>query len=408
MAQFDFFDLLTDLRPEEVLEAYFACRKNKRRTLSALRFEMDYEYNVLKLYQDIITRQYKIRPSNTFIVKHPVRREIFAAAFRDRIVHHLVINKIMSIFEKVFIRHSYSCRIGKGTLDGIESTAQMLKVCSENYQTDAYILRLDIEGFFFHIDKKILHQKLKKLLNENYFQSNKSSILYLLEEILMNNPIKGCHFRSKKADWDELPKTKSLFFGEKNCGLPIGNLTSQIFANFYLNDLDHYVLTLDKDLFYGRYVDDLVLIHQNRQFLLEVKEKIQMYLKENLHLSLHPKKISLTHYAQGYAFTGAYIQPGRIYPSKRCMKSFYHKMNALNNLWKRKKTPDLKLVNQTLSSINSYFGLMKHFNSYRIRLKGWNMLSEKIRNVLIADRNLYKVSIRKDVKKKLYMDYLKK
>ena len=190
--------------------------------------------------------------------------------------------------------------------------------------------------------------------------------------------------------------------------MPIGNLTSQIFANFYLNDLDHYVLTLDKDLFYGRYVDDLVLIHQNRQFLLEVKEKIQMYLKENLHLSLHPKKISLTHYAQGYAFTGAYIQPGRIYPSKRYMKSFYHKMNALNNLWERKKTPDLKLANQTLSSINSYFGLMKHFNSYRIRLKGWNMLSEKIRNVLIADRNLYKVSIRKDVKKKLYMDYLKK
>lgn len=408
MDQFDFFDLLTDLRPEEVLEAYFACRKNKRRTLSPLRFEMDYEYNVLKLYQDIITRKYEIRPSSTFIVKHPVRREIFAASFRDRIVHHLVINKTMAIFEKVFIRHSYSCRIGKGTLDGISSTAQMLKVCSENYQKDAYILRLDIQGFFFHIDKKILHQKLKKLLNENYFQSNKSSILYLLEEILMNNPTKGCHFRSKKADWDELPKTKSLFFGEKNCGLPIGNLTSQIFANFYLNDLDHYVLTLDKDLFYGRYVDDLVLIHQDRQFLLEVKEKIKIYLKENLHLSLHPKKISLTHYAQGCAFIGAYIKPARIYPSKRFIKSFYKKMNELNKIWERKKTPDLKLVNQTLSSINSYFGLMKHFDSYRIRLKGWNMLSEKIRNVLIADRNLYKVSIRKEVKKKLYMDYLKK
>ena len=409
MEQINFYELLVDLTLEEVFEAYFDCRKNKRRTISALRFELDYEHHLIELWQDITSKRYQIRPSSTFIVTYPVRREVFAAAFRDRIVHHLIINRLMHIFEGLFIRHSYSCRVGKGTLDGIRCVSDMLKQCSDNYQTNAYILRLDIQGFFFHIDKKILHKKLKKMVDTHYFSSNKSTILYLLEQVLQNNPIHNCHMRSDKSQWDLLPKSKSLFYSRKNCGLPIGNLTSQIFANFYLDDLDHYIVNMDKDLFYGRYVDDLVLIHKDRNFLVQAKEKIQTYLQQQLHLSLHPKKISLTHYGQGCAFIGAYIKPGRIYPSKRFQQAFLRRIDDLNKKWQSiNEEYTEELIMYTLSSINSYLGLLKHYNAFRFKVKAWNRLCPKIREVFYADIPLHKIAIRPEIKQKLRNELRKK
>lgn len=394
-------DILNNLELDEVLAAYIDCRKNKRRTLSALRFEIDYERNLYRLWQDIVSKRYTIRPSSAFIVTYPVRREVFAASFRDRIVHHLIINRLMLIMERIFIRHSYSCRVGKGTLDGILCVDDMIRQCSDKYQHDAYILRLDIRGFFFHINKKILLDKLKKLIDENYFDDNKEILYYLLEETLQNNPINGCHIRSDKSEWDMLPRSKSLFFSFENCGLPIGNLTSQIFANFYLNDLDHYIESLDENLFYGRYVDDLVLIHKDKHFLEYAKIKIQKYLATHLKLQIHPLKISLTHYGQGCAFVGAYIKPGRIYPSKRFQKSFYRRIDILNTKWRSCNGKyNKELLDETLSSVNSYFGLLKHFTSFRVKIKGWNRLCPEIRSVFHSDMHLNKIILSPDVKKK--------
>lgn len=393
-------DILNNLELSELLAAYYDCRKKKRRTLSALRFEINYERNLYRLWRDIVSKRYHIRPSSAFIVTYPVRREVFAASFRDRIVHHLVINRIMAIMERIFIRHSYSCRVGKGTLDGIVCVDDMLRQSSDKYSRDSYILRLDIRGFFFHINKEILLEKLKKLINENYFEDNKETLLYLLEETLMNNPINGCYLRSDKSQWDMLPRSKSLFFSFENCGLPIGNLTSQIFANFYLNDLDHYIESLDENLFYGRYVDDLVLVHKDRHFLEQAKVKIQHYLMTHLKLQIHPLKISLTHYGQGCAFIGAYIKPGRIYPSKRFQKAFFRRIEVLNAKWHAcKGCYDKALVDETLSSINSYFGLLKYFTAFRIKIKAWNRLCPEIRSVFHADVHLNKIILDPQIKK---------
>lgn len=402
MRQMDFYELLSDLRLEDVFQAYFQCRKNKRRSLSALRFEMDYENQVIALWNDLKSRQYQIRSSNAFIVKKPVLREIFAADFRDRIVHHLVMSKLMSLFEKIFSDYSFSCREGKGTLYGVQQIRDMIQRCSNGYQTDCYVLRLDIQGFFFHIDKTKLYAQLKDLVDQNYHASNKGTILFLLKEILSDNPQEHCNIIGKPADWQKLPKTKSLFHAHKNCGLPIGNLTSQIFANFYLNDLDHYIEALDPDLFYGRYVDDLVLIHPNEAFLKEVRNKIQHYLQQNLGLTLHPKKIVLQHYTKGCAFTGAFIKPGRIYPTKRFKASFYRKIYEINTWWHSlgTGTPNDRLIDKTLSSLNSYLGLMKHYQCWRMRLKAWNMLDQAVRNVFWINRDLTKVSIRDEIKEK--------
>ncbi len=137
----------------EVFEAYFDCRKNKRNTANALAYEIDYENKLLQLHKEINDGTYKIGRSIAFIVNKPVKREIFAADFRDRVVHHLIINKLNHLFEKQFIYDSYSCRKGKGTLFGINRIDSFIRKCSKNYTRDCYILKLDIKGFFMHIDK---------------------------------------------------------------------------------------------------------------------------------------------------------------------------------------------------------------------------------------------------------------
>lgn len=403
MEQIDFYELLNDLSLDEVFQAYFDCRRRKRHSLSSLKFESDYERYLMNLYRDIVHRRYRPTTSQAFIVKKPVIREVFAAHFRDRIVHHLVMGRLIPIFERIFSDYSYSCRLKKGTLYGIRSVSDMMRECSEAYQTDCYVLRLDIHGFFFHIDKDILYRKVKQVVDSCYFNRNKSTIIYLVQQILWDNPVIHCHIRGDREDWRDLPKNKSLFFSGKHRGLPIGNLTSQIFANFYLNDFDHFICGLDPDLYYGRYVDDLVLIHPSADYLLQVRDQIQSYLRTELRLSLHPRKVSLQHYSKGFAFIGAYIKCGRIYPGKRLRVSFYRKMHSLNKEWAHTRYPekDAVLVKKTLSSINSYFGLLKHFNAWRVKLKGWNLLSEEIRACFRTDESLKKVWIEPELKRTL-------
>ncbi len=403
MEQIDFFDLLPDLTLEDVFQAYYECRRKKRGTFSALRFEMNCEHNLYCLWQDILNHRYQIKSSAAFIVQKPVMREVFAASFRDRIVHHLVIGRLNNVFERLFNDYSFSCRAGKGTLYAVRTINQMLKECSSYYTQDCYVMRLDIQGYFFHINKDILWQQVQNIINTHYHNSNKEIILYLLSEILKNNPIHDCHLETPIESWEGLPKSKSLFYSAKNCGLPIGNLTSQVLANLYLTEFDHYVCSLDNNLFYGRYVDDMVLIHQDQMFLMQVKENIQRFLSEKLGLTLHPKKTTIRHYKQGFLFVGSYIQPGRIYPGKRLQKAFYKCIEELNKQWENipEKEINIPLIQNTLSRINSYLGLLKYLNAWRIKLKGWNRLSQRIRNVYTINRTLTRIKIRPEIKQKI-------
>lgn len=283
----------------ELYEAYLNCRKNKRNTINALAFEIDYESKLVELFNDINNRTYKIGRSIAFIVNKPVKREIFAADFRDRIVHHLIINKLNPLFEKQFIYDSYSCRTGKGTHFGIKRVETFIRRCSLNYTRDCYVLKLDLQGFFMSIDKTILWQHLKQFIEEKYFDSDKGLILYLCEQIIFNNPIQNCIIKGKQSNWDGLPKTKSLFNSNPNCGLPIGNLTSQVFANFYMDGFDHFVKHNLGINYYGRYVDDFVIVHENKEYLKKLIPQISGFLQSNLKLTLHPRKIYLQHYSKG-------------------------------------------------------------------------------------------------------------
>ncbi|HCB51317.1 TPA: hypothetical protein DEP21_01925 [Patescibacteria group bacterium] len=149
----------------DIFQAYYDARCNKRNTLSQLAFELDFEHSLFELYEELKTRTYEIGQSICFIVSDPVKREVFASSFRDRVIHHLIYNYIYRLFDRHFIYDSYSCRLEKGTHYGIRRMDHFIRSCSQNYTRDCYILKLDIKGFFMSIDKEILKQQIAEKLN---------------------------------------------------------------------------------------------------------------------------------------------------------------------------------------------------------------------------------------------------
>lgn len=369
--QYELFEnaLSGQIALEDVFKAYYDCRKSKRRTINALSFELDFERELVRLWQEINSGTYKIGRSIAFIVQKPVQREVFAADFRDRVVHHLVISKINSLFEKEFIADSYSCRAGKGTLYGVKSVQTQIEACSEGYTRDCYVLKLDIRSFFMSIDKTILYRMLHQFLEEQYHQPDKTILLRLIKQIIFNCPEDNCVIKGHRADWNGLPYYKSLFWSARCCGLPIGNLTSQIFANFYLDRLDKFVTRELGIRYYGRYVDDFVLIHPDKKVLLDARVKIDSFLRSELHLNLHPLKFYLQHYAKGVKFIGAVIKPHRVYVGNRSKSNLYSKINNMLPHMSRSLQNTLNGLDALMACANSYIGLMRHYNTYRLRCR---------------------------------------
>lgn len=350
----------------ELFQAYFDARKNKRNTINALAFEKHFEENIFQLFDEIITDRYEPRPCICFIVTKPVLREIFAADFRDRVIHHFIINKINASLDRTFIHDSYACRNGKGTHFGIRRVAGFIKSCSCSYTSDCYILKLDIQGFFMHINREILFKRLKRFLFSRYHEPDADLILKLCHTVIFKDSTKNCIIKGSKKDWNELPANKSLFHSPEGCGLPIGNLTSQVFANLYLSDFDHFMKHTLRMKYYGRYVDDFVIIHRDKSRLLQITPLISDYLKQNLGLTLHPNKIYLQHFSKGVQFLGTVIKPHRIYIASRTKGNFYQALQKQNTRieYHRPDEDDLQLF---LSTINSYLGILGHYKTYKIR-----------------------------------------
>jgi RNA-directed DNA polymerase len=352
----------------DLFEAYADCRANKRNTMNALAFELDYEQKLITLWEEINTKAYLPGRSIAFIVDKPVKREIFAADFKDRVVHHLIINKLNPLFEKIFIYDSYACRKNKGTHFGIQRIARFIRKCTQNYIQDGYALKLDIQGFFMAINRRILWEKLRTFIEQNYLFQDQELILFLCHKILANNPTKNCFIKGSRRKWDDLPPDKSLFYSAPGCGLPIGNLTSQIFANFYLNAFDHFIKHDLGMRYYGRFVDDFIVVHERHDTLKSLIPVIAEFLKTELKLKLHPKKAYLQHHSKGVTFLGVTLKPNRICMGKRTKSNFYEAI-AKHNLIVSKGKPSKEEQAAFLCSMNSYLGIMKHYDTYRLRRK---------------------------------------
>lgn len=334
----------------ELFGAYYNARANKGKKPSVVEFEEDLEENIFSLYEEIVSKKYKPKPSKCFGVTKPVSREIFAANFSDRIVHHLLYGYLSPIFEKKFIDDCYSCRVGRGVHYGISRAEKFMRSCSESYSVDCFVLKLDVKSYFMAMRKDVLFSMVcEALKNEKEVSFDMDLVVYLLKETIFDRPEKNCDIRGKVL----VPFGKSLFDTPPNCGLPIGNLTSQLFGNVYLNGFDHFVKKELGVKYYGRYVDDFFVFHRDRDFLKEILFKMSKYLREEVDLTLHPDKIYLQHYSKGFKFLGSYIKPYRKYIINRTKGNFQNSLKRSSEHY--------------TSSINSYLGLMSHCSSYRLR-----------------------------------------
>lgn len=346
----------------DIFDAYKDCIKNKKNSDNAIKYEIDYIENNTKLCDELNDGTYQIGKSITFVVKFPVYREVFAADFRDRIVHHLVINELMPYFERYFIKESFSCMEGRGVLYGVRTMADYMRVCTENYTRDGWIMKMDIKSFFMSINKKLLADMLDDFIVEYYEDTRKKDRLReICRQIVMHHPEFDCEKRGDISLWDKLEPHKSLFNVGSEMGLPIGNLTSQIFANFFLTKLDRFIKDTLGFKYYGRYVDDFVIISTDKEKLKASAKKIVEFTQRELKLTIHPNKRYFQHYTKGVKFIGSIIKPNRVYILNRTVGSLYYKMTRLYS-----EATEYKLDN-FIMTVNSYIGYMSHCKTYKIR-----------------------------------------
>ena len=355
---------------EGMLEAYYDCRRSKRRTASAIVYEMNYESNLIALRDRINTRTYQPGKSICFVVTRPRYREVFAASFEDRIVHHYIALRLEPLFELVFSPRTFNCRKGKGQLYGVKMLEADIKEASNNYTTDCWIMKLDLQGFFMSIDKSMLARMIDDFIVKYYTGSDIYDLRYLCQVVILHSPEKNCERHSPREMWEHLPANKSLFTNGEGRGVAIGNLFAQLFANFLLNTLDWYIEELGIK-YHGRYVDDFYCIHKDKQVLLSAVPKIRAKLAE-LGLSLNPKKFYFQHYTKGVEFTGAIVKPYRTYCCNRVLTNFIAAVRRLN------RARNIDEVNHAVCSINSYLGLLRQYNEYGKRREIFGMIAQRI------------------------------
>lgn len=323
--------------PELLFLAWDEFKRGKSKKVDVINFEHNLEQNIFELFRDLSNKTYKHRPYDGFYVYDPKRRHIHKASVRDRVLHHAIFNVINSIYEPTFIATSFSCRVGKGTHKGVNALDSMIRKVSLNYTRPCFALKCDVRKFFDSVDQKILISILKRKIRDKDF-------LWLLEEIIGS-------FSSGQSD----------LFNQK--GLPIGNLTSQIFANIYMNEFDQFIKNELKARYYVRYTDDFVILSHNEVELKPILAKIETFLKDRLQLSIHPEKISISRYSQGVDFLGYVIFPHFKLLRSRTKRRIVRKLKI-----KISECREGRITEEQLNqSVQSFLGVLSHANSDKFK-----------------------------------------
>jgi RNA-directed DNA polymerase len=285
-----------------LVQAWLDCRRTKRNTASALAFEDRLERNLVELHDELAAGSYTPGRSICFVVTRPRPREVWAAAFRDRVVHHLLYNRIAPRFVAGFIADSCACIPGRGTLYAARRLEHHVRSATANWARPAHYLKCDIANFFVAIDKRVLQRQLAARVHEPWW-------LRLAEAILFHDPRADVDLQGRAQDLARVPAHKSLFNAPADTGLPIGNLSSQFFANVLLDALDQHVKHRIGARHYVRYVDDMLLVHESPQWLNAALAAIDTFLADELHCRLNPRKTILQPVDRGIDFVGHQLKP---------------------------------------------------------------------------------------------------
>lgn len=295
--------------------------KGKRNKNDVQKFSAGLADNILALHFDLLQKRYRHGPYQFFKICDPKLRDIHKASVRDRLLHHAVYRILYPYFEPKFIFDSYSCRLEKGTHRALNCFRKFAYKVSKNNTKTCWVLQCDIRKFFASINHEILIGILDQSIGDQ-------DLIWLLSEII-----------------------NSFYTSKINIGLPLGNLTSQLFANVYLNELDRFVKHQLKIKYYIRYADDFVILTGDKSFLLKIMPEISHFLENNLGLTLHPDKIKIKTLVSGIDFLG-WVN----FDDHRILRT-----NTKKRMFRRLSN------NQSRETISSYLGLISHGNTNKLR-----------------------------------------
>ena len=326
---------------ENLFAAWEVFKSDKRNKPDVAEFEQKVEQHIFQLCRDLRDKTYKHGPYYGFWVHDPKRRHIHKATVRDRVLHHAIFRIINPVFEPTFIPTSFSCRVGKGTHKGVESVRDMLRAESKNGAKQCWVLKCDIRKFFDSVDHSVLLGTLEQKVVD-------PDVRWLLREIIGS-------YASASA-------------GGGSKGIPIGNLTSQLFANVYLNEFDQFIKHSLKIKKYARYTDDFVIISHNKSYLEKIVPQLESFLSEKLKLTLHPDKVNIRKYRQGADFLGYVVLPHHIAVRTRTKKRMFRKIAERVAAYQSGTISKASME----GALSSYLGVLSHANAHE--------LTERFRN----------------------------
>ncbi len=390
-----------DLNFESLYKAWLQCQRRKAGKSPAQRYELNALENLFDTLQQLQQGTYQTSISYSFVIQKPKLREIHAAQFKDRVVHHLLVPQLEAIWEPIFIYDVYSNRKYKGTHKAVKRLQKWMR------KADAkYFMQLDIKNFFYSVQQDLLIELIKKGLNKATKQQKitkeKAHFLLWLSHIFITANYQNATELDKKLS-AKVPKHKQLQQQPKGQGLPIGNLTSQFFANVYMNELDQYIKHHLKAKYYLRYADDFILLANTQKQLEQWQQQISFLLNTQLKLSLkeivQPKQINI-----GADFLGFIIRPYYVLVRKRVINNLTEKLqwfekqiSPKSSLRKRRVTENKEananakvtgshctifflkkkgldgdlIVEQLRSTLASYLGHFKYANSLKLIKSIW-------------------------------------
>ncbi len=350
---------------DKLTEAFDEARRGKLKTSDENSFEVNWIENIVNLRDAIIERRYEPGASVAFVIFEPMVREIFASQFKDRVVHHFLYDMQAEWWDRRFINESFSCRVNKGTLAAIKCAQRHMRQVSHNGKRDAMVFKGDISGYFMSLPRAKLYERVKWGLDKQFAEVMNDPIGYqiydicrfLWEMVLFDNPTDKSWKRGDRKNWDPkvLPPKKSLYCQPPGYGIVIGNLTSQLVSNIYLDQLDRYLRYTLGYVYTARYVDDFYIMVDRRDWKRLSRDipKIEAFLRDELGLTLHPQKRYIQNVSKGMNFVGARVHLNCIYPSNRIQSHF------------PKALEKLICEDGDLEPVISYMGMMKHFDSYK-------------------------------------------
>lgn len=331
------YDSITSL--ESLFLAWNEFKKGKISKLDVQQFFLELETNILSLFRKIKSGIYKHSSYISFFICDPKLRNINKAEVSDRVLHHSIVRHIEPLFEKSFIFDSYSSRDDKGTHRAIKRLKKFCLTLTRNKTRTAWALKCDIKKFFDSIDHDILLSLVREKIKDK-------RLMGIIEEIIRS------------------------YNKESGKGIPLGNLTSQLFSNVYLNKFDHFVKRELRIKYYVRYADDFIILNRDKEQLEKLVSILNNYLEIKLKLRLHPDKIFIRKIHQGIDFLGGIVFPTHIILRTKTKKRMFRKIKA------RKKELKTGLIDRKSfsQSLQSYFGMLKHCRGRGIRKEIYKIL----------------------------------